>query len=142
MSIFNLVGQIANAAAGGASHDQQSVPGVDMAQLTNALGGMLQNTGGVGGLMTAFQQQGAGDLIQSWIGTGQNLPVQAETLVNVLGGDRLKALAEQLGVSPEVATTALTQVLPTVIDKLTPNGSAQEGDQGLSGLGSLIGSFF
>jgi uncharacterized protein YidB (DUF937 family) len=103
--------------------------------------GMLANNGqsggGLGGLMDKFNQAGMGDMLGSWIGTGQNAPISGEQLGEVLGGDTLGDLAAQLGVSPGDAAGQLAQVLPGLIDKLTPQGAAPEG--GFGNAGELMG---
>jgi uncharacterized protein YidB (DUF937 family) len=106
--------------------------------LVNALLGLLGNrqTGGLGGLVQLFEQQGLGHLVQSWIGTGQNLPVSGQQLESVLGHGRLASLAQQAGIPPEQASSMLASVLPSLIDHLTPNGTADHGllEQGLNAL--------
>jgi len=89
-------------------------------QLVNTLSD--PRTGGIQGLVQRFQQQGLGEVISSWVGTGQNQPITAEQITNAIGSDRLEALARQLGVPPEQVSTTLTQLLPMLIDKLTPDG--------------------
>jgi uncharacterized protein YidB (DUF937 family) len=136
MSLFDLVGQVAGAALGGGAE------GGNQSALINAVSGLISQQGGIEGLMNTFQQGGAGELMQSWVGTGQNFPISPDTLTNVLGSEQIASLAEQIGVPPELATTALSQILPTVIDQLTPNGTATTGDALQSGLGSLLGGLF
>lgn len=136
MSLFDLVGQVAGAALGG------NAEGGGQSALISAVGGMISQQGGIEGLMNAFQQGGAGDLIQSWVGTGQNLPISPEALTSVLGSEQVAAIAQQVGIPPEMATTALTQILPMVIDQLTPDGTAPAGDALQAGLGSLLGGLF
>ena len=88
---------------------------------------MIQNhPGGLNGLVQSFHQNGLGELVNSWTGTGQNQPVSAEQIQQVLGSEKVQALAQKLGVSPETAGSTLAQLLPSVIDKLTPNGSVPE----------------
>jgi len=82
-------------------------------------GGLL---GGLGGLLEKFQQGGHGNAINSWIGSGQNEPVQPSQLGTVLGPDIIKILAQKSGLSEEELTKHLSQILPAVVDKLTPNG--------------------
>jgi len=82
-------------------------------------GGLLE---GLGGLLERFQQSGNGNLINSWIGSGQNQPVQPSQLGTVLGPDIIKVLAQRSGLSEDELTKQLSQVLPPVVDKLTPNG--------------------
>jgi len=103
--------------------------------------GMLANnsqgSGGLGGLMEKFNQAGLGDVMGSWIGSGQNAPISGEQLGEVLGGDTMGKLAAQLGLSPGDAAGQLAQVLPGLIDKLTPQGAAPQ--NGFGDAGDLMG---
>ena len=94
---------------------------------TNPLAtGLLQminnQPGGLPGLLQAFHDKGLGNLASSWVATGQNLPITAEQIQHVLGSDQVKQMAAKVGISPDAAGTSLAQLLPTLIDKLTPNG--------------------
>jgi len=98
------------------------------------LGGMLGSlaggagaAGGLGGLIAAFQRNGMGEQVQSWVGTGPNLPISGDQLQQVLGGDLLAGIAKQLGQSPAEASSGLAGVLPELIDKLTPQGQLPQG---------------
>jgi len=82
-------------------------------------GGLL---GGLGGLLDRFQQSGQGSVINSWIGNGQNQPVQPGQLRSILGPNILKSLAQSSGLSEQELTKQLSQILPGVVDKLTPHG--------------------
>ncbi len=82
-------------------------------------GGLLA---GLGGLLERFQQSGQGDIIKSWIGNGQNQPISASQLGTVLGPMVISALAAKTGMSEQDLTHQLSQLLPGVVDKLTPNG--------------------
>lgn len=110
--------------------------------LLDVVMGMLQKQeGGLGGLVQAFQNKGLGDIASSWIDSGQNLPVSSDQLQSVLGSDMVSGLAAKLGVSPDDISGQLSQLLPQVVDKLTPNGRI-EGGADLSGaLGMLQGLF-
>jgi uncharacterized protein YidB (DUF937 family) len=105
--------------------------------MVDAIGGLLNNPqiGGLQGLVQLFQEKGLGPLIASWIGTGQNLPISAEQLQSVLGSEQVRAIAAQLGFSPDQAASSLASLLPDVIDKLTPGGSIGSADA----LGGLLG---
>lgn len=94
--------------------------------VTNILN--IKETGGFSSLVQAFQQKGLGDLISSWISTGENLPLSADQLIHGIGADKIGEIAEKAGISPETASSQLTQLLPSLIDKLTPNGSMPEGN--------------
>lgn len=89
--------------------------------------------GGLDGVLQSLQQGGLGDAVKSWIGTGSNLPVTSEQLQNILGSGVVADLASKLGVSPAVAASHLSALLPAIVDHLTPNGAVPE--SGLSGAG-------
>ena len=78
--------------------------------------------GGLGGLLQSFQQNGLGHLVESWIGTGQNLPVSADQIRNTLGTDATARIAQATGIPQAEVEGHLTAVLPQLIDHLTPNG--------------------
>lgn len=94
--------------------------------------------GGLAGLIQKFQQGGLGDVAASWVSTGQNLPISPEQLQQVLGSDLVGKFASQLGLSQGEAAGQLSQMLPQVVDRLTPQGQLPSG--GLGDLGSLLGS--
>jgi uncharacterized protein YidB (DUF937 family) len=91
--------------------------------LATSLLRMISNhPGGLPAVLQSFHEKGLGEVVSSWVGTGPNLPISAEQLEHVLGSDQLKQLAAQAGISPDAAGSSLAQLLPTLIDKLTPNG--------------------
>jgi uncharacterized protein YidB (DUF937 family) len=78
--------------------------------------------GGLGGLLSQFQQKGLGDVMNSWIGSGQNQSISPNQLGSALGPQIIKILAQKSGLSEQEITSHLSQILPNVVDKLTPNG--------------------
>lgn len=82
--------------------------------------------GGLNGLLETLHEKGLGDLVQSWIGAGANLPISAQQLLHVLGPQRVQHLAEEAGAEPESAAYQLASLLPTIVDKLTPNGQVPQ----------------
>jgi uncharacterized protein YidB (DUF937 family) len=85
--------------------------------------------GGLGGLLGQFQKNGLGDVIGSWIGPGQNQPIAPNQLGSALGPAVLTSLAQRTGLSEQDLLSHLSQVLPDVVDRLTPDGrlpTAQE----------------
>lgn len=118
---MGLLDSVVGALAGGQSGGDNPLLNIVMQLINNP------QTGGLGGLVQSFQQGGLGDVMSSWISTGQNLPISAEQLQAVLGGGQLQNIAAQLGVSPEQASGSLADLLPQVVDKLTPNGQLPEG---------------
>ena len=131
MSIF---GDLMNAATG-STGATATTAGLGHPGLVNALLGLLgnQQTGGMSGLVQLFEQQGLGHLVQSWIGTGQNLPVSAQQVESALGNGRLASLAQQAGIPQDQASSMLASILPSLIDHLTPNGTVDHGllEQGI-----------
>ncbi len=78
--------------------------------------------GGLPGLVERFQQAGLGSLVASWLGNGPNAALSGEQLGRVLGQGPLAQIAAQLGVGQSDASSQLSQLLPGLIDQLTPNG--------------------
>jgi uncharacterized protein YidB (DUF937 family) len=102
--------------------------------------GMLANNGqggGLAGLMEKFQSAGLSEQVNSWVGTGQNLPVSPEQLGSVFGQDQMSQMAEKMGLSTGDLGTQLSQLLPQAVDQFTPGGQAPAG--GLGDLGDLLG---
>lgn len=102
---------------------------------------LLGQSGGVEGLIKQFQAGGLDDVVKSWVSNGQNLPVTAEQIQQVLGNEKVAALARQMGVDPQQAAAQVAQVLPALVDKLTPNGQVPQGGGDLlaQGAGLLKG---
>jgi uncharacterized protein YidB (DUF937 family) len=89
------------------------------AQPTSDGGGLLS---GLGGLLSKLQQGGLGSATNSWVGSGQNQPVSPNQVGSALGPSIIKTLSQQTGLSEDELTKQLSQVLPGLVDKLTPNG--------------------
>lgn len=113
------------------------------------LAGIMQlvndpQTGGLAGLVQAFQNGGLGEIAKSWVSTGQNLPISAEQIQSVLGSSGiLQNLASQFGLSSEQVSGQLAELLPQVVDKLTPNGTIPDSnDLVAQGLDLLKGKLF
>ena len=109
-------------------------------QILQVITGMLSNDGahgGLGGLMAKFQQAGLGDAAKSWVGSGENHAVTGDQMSSALGADTISDLAAKMGVSQGEAAGSLASMLPGLIDKLTPHGTAPEG--GLGNSGDLMG---
>ncbi|MGH7498087.1 MAG: YidB family protein [Gemmatimonadales bacterium] len=78
--------------------------------------------GGVSGLVQKFEAGGLGGIIGSWIGTGPNQSITPQQIEGVLGSGRLQQIASKVGLPPETLGNAIAQVLPGLIDRMTPNG--------------------
>ena len=87
---------------------------------------LLQQNGGLQGVLGKFEQAGLGQQAQSWIGPGKNLPIDASAITQIFGQGQLGQIAQQLGITHEQAAGQLAQALPQVVDKLTPQGQIPE----------------
>jgi uncharacterized protein YidB (DUF937 family) len=98
------------------------------AALINAVMGILGNksAGGLAGLVEQFAGKGLGDLMNSWVGTGENLPVTPEQIQHGLGSQLLNQLGQKTGLPPDQVASHLSTLLPQIVDKLTPNGKIQQ----------------
>jgi uncharacterized protein YidB (DUF937 family) len=88
--------------------------------------GQVMGNGGQGGLsaiVAKLQQAGFGDQVKSWIGTGQNLPITAEQLQQVLGSDTVKQLAARFNIPVDQISKILAQQLPKAVDGASPHGT-------------------
>jgi uncharacterized protein YidB (DUF937 family) len=83
---------------------------------------MLQQSGGLQGLLRQMQGSGYGEQAQSWIGTGQNMPITPDILAQILGQNRVHEMAQQLGMSDQDAAGRMAEALPDVVDRMTPQG--------------------
>jgi len=81
------------------------------------------NQGGLSAIVAKLQQAGLGDQVKSWIGTGQNLPITAEQLQQVLGSDTVKQLAARFNIPVDQISKVLAQALPKAVDSASPNGT-------------------
>lgn len=125
----------------------QSLGGGDVSRNGNLLGSvmsMVQQNGGLPGVLDMFRQNGMTQHADSWVGTGANASITPDQVHQVFGGSQLRNLAAQLGVSDGHASSVLSQLLPELVNQLTPNGRIPEnhGDllsQGLSALGRVTG---
>jgi uncharacterized protein YidB (DUF937 family) len=117
---MGLLDQVAGALGGQGGQGGQS-------PLLEAVMGLVGNSqGGLQGLLQQLQQGGLGDHVNSWVGTGQNMQVSGDQVQSALGDDQVQAIASQAGVTPQQASSGLAQLLPQIIDQLTPNGSVPE----------------
>jgi len=117
--ILALLALLASGALFGRGSKEGSATKGSQAAPDEGAGGLL---GGLGGLMDKFQKGGLGDVVNSWVGHGQNQPVTPGQLGPALGPDIIKTLAQRSGLSEEELIRQLSQALPGLVDKLTPHG--------------------
>jgi uncharacterized protein YidB (DUF937 family) len=121
MGLMDQVGQAVGGMMGGQG---------DQNHLLQAITGLLGKDSGIGtlaGLVQTFQKNGLGELVNSWVSTGQNLPATPSQIEQGLGSELLSQLAGKAGLSSSAASSQLAGLLPDLIDKLTPNGKVEAG---------------
>ena len=104
--------------------------------------GIINQHGGIQGLVQSLQNKGLGDAVASWVGTDANLPISSEQIHQFLGSDQVQAIAQKLGISTNVAADSLAQLLPQVIDRLTPGGQIPQGNLLNDGLNVIKNELF
>lgn len=100
------------------------------------------NAQGLQGVLQAFREKGLGEAVASWISTGPNQPIGADDVVGALGADRVASIAKSTGLSTADASAQLAELLPQLVDRLTPGGHLPEGgalEQGLALLRGKLG---
>lgn len=128
--LANLLGS--SAGGGGAGLSQSPLAGIlnalgggNQGQSTNLLTAamsMLQQHGGLTGVLDKFRASGMGQHADSWVSTGANLPISGEQVQQVFGESSISQVASQLGQSRGQASSAMAQLLPELINHLTPQG--------------------
>jgi uncharacterized protein YidB (DUF937 family) len=90
--------------------------------MASVVNNLIQEHGGVGGIVNEFQSKGLGDTVKSWVSTGPNQPVSGQDLEGALGRQTVADLAAKYGMTPSELTAKLAEVLPTAVDAMTPGG--------------------
>jgi uncharacterized protein YidB (DUF937 family) len=124
----------------GNSQPQDAGSGTRLLQAAMSLLVNNGQNGGLQGLMERFQEAGLGNAVSSWIGTGENVPVTPEQVQQALGDGPLQQISEESGLSQDETANHLSELLPTLVDKLTPAGHIPPG--GLGEMSELLEQFF
>jgi uncharacterized protein YidB (DUF937 family) len=118
----SIVGQVTGAL-------ENSVPGGQVHPgLLDVISTLMQQGGGLQGLIGQFERQGLGNVVSSWVGTGQNLAITPDQVQSVLGEPHIAAVAARLGLSPADITNQLAGLLPHAVDSVTPAGAVPQGN--------------
>jgi uncharacterized protein YidB (DUF937 family) len=97
--------------------------GIVGAGMVSVVNGILEQHGGVQGVINEFEKNGLGATVSSWVGTGPNQPITPAQVHQALGPDLLQQLSAKSGLSVQELAEKLSQVLPQAVDKMTPNGT-------------------
>ena len=118
----DILGQLTGGQGGEGQPSGARTGGAGMlAMLVPLVAGLLKS-GGLNKILSGLQQQGLGSQAQSWVGTGQNEAVSGADLERAIGQDEIAAIARQLGISESQAADAVAEVLPRVVDQVSPQG--------------------
>jgi len=130
-----LAGSVLSGSLGGGQQQQGQSP------LLQAALTLIQQNGGLPGLLAKFQQSGLGQHAESWVSNNANLPISADQLHQVLGSDAVAGIASKLGLDHAQISGGLAQMLPQLINQMTPNGAvpANHSDLLSEGLSLLAG---
>ncbi|MDA8433447.1 MAG: YidB family protein [Nitrospiraceae bacterium] len=121
MSFLDEVRDKVASAVGGMKGEHSGLIDGILSMVTN------KESGGLAGLVSSFKEKGLGDIVSSWISAGNNLPISAEQIQQGIGEERLQQFAGKIGLSPEAAKSKLAELLPDIIDRITPEGKIPEG---------------
>lgn len=97
--------------------------GIVGAGMVSVVNSILEQNGGLQGVVNQFEKNGLGATVSSWVGTGPNQPISPGDVQRTLGPDLLQQLASKSGLSVEELVQKLSQVLPKAVDTLTPGGT-------------------
>ena len=99
-----------------------------LGQVLGGAGGGAAMGGGLGGLLQQLQRAGFGAEADSWVSSGQNRPLPPDAMGKVFGRDGLHEIAERTGYSESDVSRGLSQLLPEVVDRVTPSGRVPDLD--------------
>jgi uncharacterized protein YidB (DUF937 family) len=126
-----VLGMLANRGSQGSSPTQTNLAAGSGGLgdlLGQVLGGAGSSGGGLGGLLEQLQRTGFREQADSWVSRGANRPISPDAMSQVFGKDGLETIARQAGISPDEASHGLSELLPEVVDRMTPDGAVPEPD--------------
>ena len=137
---MGLLDQLAGQVIGSLGAQKQDP--VSQSDLLGGVMSLINNAGGLQGILQQLQSSGIADQVASWIGTGENAPVSGNQIAEALGTENVAQIAQHAGIEPEHAATGLAQLLPQIIDQLTPGGQVPQNELLAQGLSLLRGKLF
>jgi uncharacterized protein YidB (DUF937 family) len=96
------------------------------------------SAGGLGGVLAQLQRAGFGEQADSWVGRGTNKPIPPDAMTQIFGSDGLEQISRRAGLSREDTSLGLSELLPEVIDRVTPDGSVPDDDALASRVADLV----
>jgi uncharacterized protein YidB (DUF937 family) len=111
----------------------------------SVIGGLLGGSGNqgidIGSIVGNLQNSGLGDIAKSWLGDGNNQDITASQIESMLGSDKIREAASQLGTDQNELLRGLQKMLPQVVDKSSSGGSLLDAVGGIAGLAGLASKF-
>ena len=131
------------------NNSDDATTGLDIDAIYSALGNLIGGENGIdlSNIMSGLSENGLGDIVASWLGNGENLPISAESITDLLGAEKVSEFAQILGISEESAQNAIADVLPNLVDQATSGENSLVEDLlsqvgGASGVTDMIGKMF
>jgi uncharacterized protein YidB (DUF937 family) len=119
---------------------------VNTDSIQGAIQGLFSNGNGdfdISSIIANLSQNGGlGDMVSSWLGDGENMPIDTDTIANMFGNDKIADFASKLGVDSSSATSLLSDVVPNLVDKSSSGGNILDSVGGLDGALDLAKKFF
>jgi len=122
--------------------------GLDLGSLTSALSGLTgggdDNNGGfdIGSILANMQGSGMADMAKSWLGDGDNEPMEDSHVTEIFGADKIRDFASQLGLSESEAIGGLRDAMPQMVDNASSGGSILDSIGGISGALNIAKGLF
>jgi len=128
------------------NNSDDATTGLDMDDITGALGSLFESEDGgfdLGTIVGALTQGDLAETVKSWIGSGENMSIDISQVTELVGSDKVTQFAEQLGISVESAEQALADALPNMVDQATPEGESMLGNllESVGGVEGAMGMF-
>ena len=131
------------------NNSDDATTGLDIDSISSALGNLIGGENGIdlSSIVSKLSENGLADIVASWLGNGENLPISAESITDLLGADKVSEFAQNLGISEESAQNAIADALPNLVDQATSGENSLVDDLlsqvgGVSGAMDMIGKMF
>ncbi len=138
MDIMKLATQLLISKLGGSAAGNSDM-------VTSVIGKLLGGSGGsgidLGSLVGGLQSGGLADIAESWLGDGDNAEISSSQIQDLLGSDKIKEAAAELGADQNDLLSGLQEMIPQVVDKSSSGGNLLDSVGGIGGLASLAGKF-
>jgi len=131
-------------------NSDDATTGLDVGDIAGALSGLIGNSEGgldLGSLVSGLSDNGLGEIVGSWLGSGENAAISPDQITDLLGSDKISEFASNLGLSVDSAKSALADALPQVVDQATSGENSMVEEMlakvgGTEGAMGMLGKMF